>query len=282
VTIAATGLSQTPAQNAVTFNGSPSPVLSATPTQLATTVPSGATTGPIRLTTPSGSAASTKVFTVTASQAPTITGTTPGIGTPGTGVTVSGTNFDPVPANDRLKFNLGAATVSSATTTSLTASVPTSGTSGRMTLRTPEGVATSSADFFVPPPPYTAADVEIARRIAIGTTQGVTLTGPGRSPSWCSMDRRAAGDHATDATFTSASVAVSSPAGDLTSLAFGGSAFIALAPFPSPDYTMRIAPSGGSTGSVTLALREVHDDGHDRHDGLRPRPPRRFRDRTSG
>jgi hypothetical protein len=203
------------------------------------------------------------VFTVTAGAAPTITGATPSIGTPGTVVTVSGTNFDPVPANDLLKFNLGTASVSSANATTLTAKVPSSGTSGRLTVRTPEGVATSSVDFFVPPPPYTAADVEVARRIAIDAPQGVTLAGPGKIALliFDGVAGQPVSITLADATFTSASVAVYDPAGAIwSSFAFGGTAFIAPRPLPvTGTYTMRIAPSGGSTGSVTLTLREVHD-----------------------
>src|ERR1051325_5041707 len=43
---------------------------------------------------------------------PTITGFTPTVGAPGTPVTVTGTNFDTVAANDTVRFN-GAGTVAS-------------------------------------------------------------------------------------------------------------------------------------------------------------------------
>jgi YD repeat-containing protein len=64
VTINGTGFSTTPSQNAVTLNGSAATVTSATSTQMVVTVPTGATTGPIRVTAPGGSATSSSNFTV--------------------------------------------------------------------------------------------------------------------------------------------------------------------------------------------------------------------------
>jgi hypothetical protein len=56
VTISGIGFSATANQNTVTFNSAPTTVSSAMATQLVVMVPSGATTGPIAVTTPSGSA----------------------------------------------------------------------------------------------------------------------------------------------------------------------------------------------------------------------------------
>ena len=56
VTIYGAGFSSTPSQNTVTFNGTPATVTSATTTTLVATVPAGATTGLISVTSPSGSA----------------------------------------------------------------------------------------------------------------------------------------------------------------------------------------------------------------------------------
>jgi YD repeat-containing protein len=58
------GFGATAGQNAVTFNGVPAAVTSAAPNRLTTTVPPGATTGPILVTAPLGSAASPAPFTV--------------------------------------------------------------------------------------------------------------------------------------------------------------------------------------------------------------------------
>src|SRR5207249_6877933 len=77
--------------NAVLFTGvsASSTVTSATAIQA--TVPAGATTGPLKVTTPGGTATSASLFTV--SIPPTITSFTPTTGPAGTSVTISGTNF---------------------------------------------------------------------------------------------------------------------------------------------------------------------------------------------
>jgi YD repeat-containing protein len=64
VTISGTGFSSTASQNTVTFNGTTATVTSASSTQLVVTVPTGATTGPIHVTAPGGSATSSSPFTV--------------------------------------------------------------------------------------------------------------------------------------------------------------------------------------------------------------------------
>jgi YD repeat-containing protein len=64
VAIFGKGFSGTPSQNTVTFNGTPATVTDAAPTRLVSTVPPGATTGPIALTAPLGNATSPNPFTV--------------------------------------------------------------------------------------------------------------------------------------------------------------------------------------------------------------------------
>ena len=63
ITIQGTGFSATPAQNTVSFSGTPAAVTSSTANSLAVTVPAGAVSGPITVTTPSGSAISS-IFTM--------------------------------------------------------------------------------------------------------------------------------------------------------------------------------------------------------------------------
>jgi YD repeat-containing protein len=174
VTIAGIGFSVTPAQNTVRFNGTLATVSAATTTQLTVTVPAGATTGTISVTAPGGSSTSATPFTVAgANGTPTISGFAPAIGTPGTAVTVNGTNFEPHPTDNRLLFNLMQAPVTTATTTVLSPTVPGGGTSGRLTVSTPNGQVQSTADFFIPPPLYTTAQVVFTGRLVLG---GATLT----------------------------------------------------------------------------------------------------------
>ncbi|MCG3116645.1 MAG: PKD domain-containing protein [Candidatus Manganitrophus sp. SA1] len=67
VTIAGLHFDPTPSNNTLSFNGAAAIVTSATATQITTTVPQGATTGPVTVTTPAGSASSAP-FTVTLSE----------------------------------------------------------------------------------------------------------------------------------------------------------------------------------------------------------------------
>jgi YD repeat-containing protein len=178
VTIFGAGFSTTPSQNTVTFNGATATVSSSTANQIVATVPPGATTGAIGVTSPAGSASSGSNFTVTSSTgAPTITGFTPTVGTPGTAVTVNGTNFETVVANNVVKFNITRAAVSSAGTTTIQTSVPFKTGSGRISETTPLGTAVSSGDFFIPPSPYTAGNVDLTAtgRMSIGQTTTVTI-----------------------------------------------------------------------------------------------------------
>lgn len=175
VTIYGTGFSPTPGQNTVTFNGTAATITSSTTTQLVTTVPAGATSGTIAVTTPSGSAAGTTPFVVGTPGQPTINSFTPQIGVAGTAVTISGTNFNTIPTNNRAKFNGKSSTPSSATSSSVVTAVPTQIGSGRITIATPAGLATGG-DFFVPPSPYTAADVSNTGRATLGSATTVSMT----------------------------------------------------------------------------------------------------------
>jgi gliding motility-associated-like protein len=68
------------------------------------------------------------------SSPPTITNFTPASGPVGTTVTITGTNFDPTPTNNIVIFGATRATVSAATTTQLTATLPTGATYSPITV----------------------------------------------------------------------------------------------------------------------------------------------------
>ncbi len=176
VTISGTGFSATASQNVVSFNGVAASVTSSSFSQIVATVPSGATTGPISVTSPSGSAVSSANFVVGDSTAPTITSFTPTIGTAGTAVTVTGTNFDPTSSNNRVKLNATLASVTSNTATNLQTNVPPATGSGRISVATVGGTATSTADFFIPPAPHAPSAVEVTGRMAIGENRTVALS----------------------------------------------------------------------------------------------------------
>jgi hypothetical protein len=121
------------------------------PTQITATVPTGATTGPIRVTVSGQTARSATSFTVTPVPAPTITSFKPLFGPVGKKVTITGTNFSGTGwTTTSVKFNNVTATsfvVNSAT--QITATVPTGATTGKITVTTPGGTATSAANFTV-------------------------------------------------------------------------------------------------------------------------------------
>jgi IPT/TIG domain-containing protein len=130
-----------------------------TPTNASTTsatavVPAGATTGPIHVYTAAGQKTG-GTFTVNPVPAPTISSFTPIFGPVGTSVKITGTNFSGTVSGANfttsvVKFNTTNATsfhVDSAT--QITATVPTGATTGKISVTTPGGTATSVASFTV-------------------------------------------------------------------------------------------------------------------------------------
>ncbi len=80
---------------------------------------------------------------------PTITSFTPTSGAMGTTVTINGTNFSATPANNVVKFNGTVATVTASTSTSITTTVPTGATTGKITVTVASSTATSAGSFTV-------------------------------------------------------------------------------------------------------------------------------------
>jgi YD repeat-containing protein len=177
VTIHGTAFSETPGENTVRFNGISATVVSATATQLVTTVPPGTASGTITVATPAGLATSTTPFAVTAVPvAPAITEFSPLIGTAGTAVTISGAHFASTLANNKVLFNRTLALLTSTSTTVIEAAVPPGAGSGRIAVSTPFGETVSAADFFNPPVAHTPADVECTGRIERGESTAVTIS----------------------------------------------------------------------------------------------------------
>jgi hypothetical protein len=149
VTLTGTGFSTTLAQNSVKFNGMSASVTAATATSLTTTAPVGGTTGKITVTVNNVVATSADNFTFNAPPVATvsITSFSPASGTTGTTVTITGTNFAAVTADNVVKFNGTVAGVTSASATSLSAVVPAGTTTGKITVQVGSALATSATDF---------------------------------------------------------------------------------------------------------------------------------------
>lgn len=140
VTISGTNFSGT---TQVQFNGTNANFRVDSSTQITATVPSGATTGPISVTTPAGTAASSSNFSV-GNVAPTITGFTPANGAAGTQVSITGSNFAGV---TQVQFNGTNASFTVVSSQEIKATVPPGATSGPITVTTSAGAATSSSNF---------------------------------------------------------------------------------------------------------------------------------------
>ncbi|BAV33894.1 hypothetical protein SCL_1589 [Sulfuricaulis limicola] len=125
---------------AVKFNGTLSTYQVVSAMQINATVPASATTGPITVTTPNGTATSAQTFTVYSP--PTITYYSPLSALPGALVNVYGNNFCGIPCNPadtQLKLNGVSITPTSVSATNIQFTLPAGSTSGYLTVTTPFG-----------------------------------------------------------------------------------------------------------------------------------------------
>jgi len=150
VTIDGTYLAGT---TSVTFNGTPATFAVVWDTKLVVTVPAGATSGTIEVTTDGGTADSSSGFNVTSSPpaAPSISGFNPTSGPVGTSVTISGSSFTGATAVKFHGTNASSFTVDN--DGQITAHVAAGTTSGTISVTAPGGTTTSAGSFTVVPPP---------------------------------------------------------------------------------------------------------------------------------
>jgi large repetitive protein len=269
VTLYGTGFNTTATNNTVKFNGTTAVVSAATATSLTVAVPTGATTGVITVTNTNGTATSVSSFVVgVTTLAPTITSFTPNIGTQGTVVTVAGTNFQLAPEDNEATFGAMASIVrkdaSSPTATQLKLTVPTETASGKISITTPYGKATSSADFFALPGSVNLSDVEFKGRLVVnGAAVNVTTTVPGKKAVLLFDGQTGQGLHVVTAsgTFAGAITAqVYSPQGFLIetlSLPSAGIAdFVNLLSWGGSGgtYTIILSPQATDKGTILLSL----------------------------
>jgi hypothetical protein len=143
-TVTLTGTNFTGATS-VRFGAATATPANITATSLTAVVPTGATSGPIRVLNGTGWGSSATSFTVNA--VPTITSFTPTSGPVGTVVTITGTNFTGATS---VKFNgVAATTFTVNSATQITATVPTGATTGKISVTTPGGTGTSTTKFTV-------------------------------------------------------------------------------------------------------------------------------------
>jgi hypothetical protein len=154
---------------AVKFNGVSAVFNVDSATQISATVPANATTGPISVTTPGGTATSAMGFGIITG--PAITSFTPSSGSAGTSVIIIGANLSGATS---VSFGAVAATTFVVNSpTQITVIVPAGTVSGKITVTTPSGTTTSAGNFTVTSAPVIAAFNPSAG--AVGTA--VTISG---------------------------------------------------------------------------------------------------------
>jgi hypothetical protein len=157
---------------AVSFNGVAATFTEGPSGTITTTVPAGATTGPITVTTPSsGPLITTTRFTVT----PAVTSFAPASAKGGTGVTITGTNFTGATA---VSFNGAAASFTVSDPRTITTTVPAGATTGPITVTTLDGTATSVASFTVTAggPPFSLAATPSSQTLPAGASTSYAVT----------------------------------------------------------------------------------------------------------
>ena len=267
ITITGTNFHTTAASNTVKFGGSggtAAAVTAATATSLTVTVPGGiAATSAVYVSNAYGSVTGGN-FTVS----PTITASfTPVKAAAAASITITGTNFHTTPASNTVLFNGSggvAGTVTAATTSSLTVTVPAAATSGKIYVSTPYGNVTSSADFIVLPTGYAAADV-ISGRLVLGTASSIAI--PSGSAAIYLFDTTAVNQRMsfrwTNSTIGSMSIQVRNPAGGyvVASTAGTGTNYIDATSLTSiGTYSIQITPDPTFSGSLSLTASVVPVD----------------------
>jgi N,N-dimethylformamidase beta subunit-like protein/IPT/TIG domain-containing protein len=215
-------------------------------------VPTGATTGPLSVTTPEGTATSATNFTVVS--APTITNFTPTSGPVGTSVTLTGTSFTGATA---VTFNGVSASFTVTSDTAIQATVPSGATTGPLSVTTPEGTASSPSAFTVTvgnPPTITSFTPTSG---PVGTS--VTLTGTNFTGATAvTFNGVSASFTVTSATAIQATVPTGATTGPLSVTTPGGTAtsassFTVTASAPLAPTITSFTPTSGPVGtSVTL------------------------------
>lgn len=266
VTLSGTGFSATPNQNSVSFNGTAATVTAASANSLTITVPTGATSGPISVTSPSGSATSSSSFTVslpgTGASAPAITSFTPKAGGAGETVTISGVNFQSNPMHNIVTLDNRFMKVGSASSTALTVALPTNSGTGKIKVTTPYGSTTSVDEFYVAPLPYKSSDVEVTARMDNPGLKAVSIATPGKIALivFDGTGGQTLGLDAINVTMTSATVSIYMPDKTLLTTITVGASGGTIAPVILPItgiYTILIAPASGVSGGMSVRVGAI-------------------------
>jgi len=133
--------------SALQCNGTAATFTVVNATTISATVPAGANSGPMTVTTPDGTATSAVSFTVLLP--PTISAFTPSSGALYTVVTITGINLN---NTSSVQFNGTASIFIPVNSTTITARIQAGTTSGPISVTTPSGTTSSTTNFMVIPP----------------------------------------------------------------------------------------------------------------------------------
>jgi IPT/TIG domain len=208
-------------------------------TQITAIVPAAATDGPIEVTAPGGTDASSGSFDVTGAVCPTITSFTPTSGPAGTSVTITGTNFTGATS---VTFNNMTATFTVNSATQITATVPTTATTGPIRVTTPGGTTSNLTNFTVPPPTITSFAPTFGPAGTSVTITGTNFTGA-TSVTFNNVTATFTVNSATQITATVPATATTGPIKVTT-------------PAGSASSTTNFTVSKTHSRSVTLSLRK--------------------------
>jgi hypothetical protein len=250
VSINGTSFGAAQGTSTVTFNGTAATPKSWTATQIVATVPTGATTGSVVVTSDSMASSGVK-FTVTS--APSITSISPTSAAAGTTITITGANFGSTQGTNTVTFNGTPATPSSWSATSIKVPVPAGATTGPLVV-TVDGVASNGITFTVLPTP-TITSLAPSSGI-VGTV--VTVTGTNFGATQGSSTVTFNGKAGTAESWSSTQIVVPVPTGATTGnvvVTVGGVASAGvLFTVPTAPTITAISPSSGPVGaSVTIS-----------------------------
>ncbi|MHB8520025.1 MAG: hypothetical protein ACYDH9_04640 [Limisphaerales bacterium] len=263
-----TGVNLTGASQ-VSFAGAASSVLTVnSSTQITATVPPGATTGRITITTPNGLATSADVFSVVS--VPVIGGFSPAAGGVGTPVTITGANL--TGATNVLFNNVPAAFTVDASS-QITTAIPSGATTGLIQVMTPAGTAASPGVFVVIPTPaisgFTPSVGAVGTRVIITGTNFV-------GASAVQFNGLMAPDFLVN---SGSQIVVTVPAGAATGpasvqtaggIAVSSSPFTIVSPPPNDNFTAAQNLSGDRgviSGSNVAATKETGERNHAANEG---------------
>ena len=156
----------------VDFNGTSAAFVATSASSLTATVPTGATSGPIVVTTPLGTATSLAPFTVLVP--PKLTKFSPASAPVGLPVTLTGSGLTGALS---VTFNGASAPFVVVSPTTITTQAPPGATFGTIAVTSPGGTATTSKAFKIKPPPKPKIKSFLPLAGGIGTTISVTGSG---------------------------------------------------------------------------------------------------------